>query len=73
MVGPLTDEERNEGTFKLKAGFVLLVGVSAGLITLQGDPAIEIVAGAIVGGLLLGVLLVWYIFPGTGETKRTRR
>lgn len=70
MVGPLTDAEREEGNFKVKAGFVLLVGVSAGLISLQGDPSLAIIAGAVAGGLLLGVLLVWYLFPGTGETRR---
>jgi 4-amino-4-deoxy-L-arabinose transferase-like glycosyltransferase len=65
MVGPISDEERERTMFKMKVGSVLLVGVSAGLITLQGDAPLEIVVGAVGIGLLVGLALVWYLFPDT--------
>ncbi|WP_336133737.1 hypothetical protein [Natronomonas amylolytica] len=63
MTGPISREERAKTMRWVKLVFVLLVGVSAGLITSQGDASLEIVVGAIVGGLLLGIALVWYLFP----------
>lgn len=61
MVGPMTDEERESGTRKLQVGFVLIVTLSAVGITLQTGPSIERLAAAAVGGLLVGVVLSWYV------------
>jgi membrane associated rhomboid family serine protease len=74
MVGPISDEERSSFTFRVKIGITVLIGVSAGLITLQGDPSPLVIAGAIVGGLVVGGLLVWYLFPdGTAMTGNSGR
>jgi hypothetical protein len=51
----------------VKIVFVLLIGASAGLITSQGDASIELVIGVVIAGLLLGVVLVWYLFPEPEE------
>ncbi|MEF8806779.1 hypothetical protein [Natronomonas sp.] len=67
MTGPISREDRARTMRWVKIVFVLLVGVSAGLITSQGDASLEIVVGAIVGGLLLGIALVWYLFPEPEE------
>jgi len=62
MVGPSTteDELRRQWTL-LKAAFVLLVGVSAGMIAVQGGADLVSVAAVVVLGLLLGVTLIYYL------------
>jgi membrane associated rhomboid family serine protease len=67
MVDPISNEDRERTMVRMKVGSVLLVGASAGLITLQGDASIEVALAAIVGGLILGALLVWYLFPDATE------
>ena len=73
MVGPMSSEQRSRLMLRLKAGFVLLIGFSAGLITLLGDPTLLEIALVTGTGLVFGVLIVWFVFPGTGEVKRIRR
>ena len=63
MVGPVSREERLAASRRFKIGFVLLVGVSAGLITAQGNPTLPVVALAVLVGLVVGVLLVLFAFP----------
>ncbi|QLD86996.1 hypothetical protein HWV23_15110 [Natronomonas halophila] len=63
MTGPISGEDRAKTMRWVKVIFVLLVGASAGLITSQGDASLKIVVGAVVGGLLVGIALVWYLFP----------
>ena len=63
MVGPVSNDERESFTRRLQLGFVVLVGVSSGLITLQGDPSPTVVVGAVAGGLALGVLLMRFAIP----------
>ncbi|MWG36875.1 hypothetical protein [Halomarina oriensis] len=73
MVGPMTTEERSQYMRWLKLGFVLLIGVSAGLITLLGSPTLLEVALVTGVGLVFGAIVVAVVFPGTGEVKRVRR
>jgi len=74
MVGPISNAERSSFALRVKIGITVLVGVSAGLITLQGDPSLLVIVGAVVGGLVVGGLLVWYLFPdGTAMTGDNRR
>jgi hypothetical protein len=47
----------------MKLGTVLLVGLSSGLISIQGDASLELVGGSVLTGLLVGATLVWYLFP----------
>lgn len=67
MVGPISDEERNSMLLKVKVATVLLVGASAGLITTQGDTSLTASVVAVVGGLILGVGLVWLLFPSSEQ------
>lgn len=62
MVGPLSDTERRSGHRRLQAVFVALVGVSAGLISLQADPTALQFLGAVLGGTALGIVLVAYLY-----------
>jgi hypothetical protein len=77
MVGPISDEERSTFALKVKLGITVLIGLSSGLVTLQGDPSLPILLGAVLGGLVFGGLLIWYIFPDgttmTGNKERRRR
>ncbi|PSP76287.1 hypothetical protein BRC86_01375 [Halobacteriales archaeon QS_3_64_16] len=62
MVGPLSDEDRRSGHRRLQTGFVVLVGLSSGLITLQTDPTILLFLGAVLGGTILGIALVTFLY-----------
>lgn len=70
MVEPISDEERESSNRRLKIGFAVLVGLSSGLMTLQGDPTARQIVGAAVGGLVLGVILVWFVFPDGSPSRR---
>ncbi|MFC4359217.1 hypothetical protein ACFO0N_14825 [Halobium salinum] len=62
MVGPtMSDEERISANARLRIGFVVLVGISAGLVSLQVDPTPLQVAGSVAAGLLVGWLLVRWL------------
>ncbi|PSQ25350.1 hypothetical protein BRD03_14040 [Halobacteriales archaeon QS_9_68_17] len=62
MVGPsISEEQRERSRTRLKAGFVLLVGVSAGMIAVQGNASLPSVLAVVAAGLVLGVLLVYYL------------
>lgn len=71
MVGPMSSDERSEGALKIKVGATLIVGLSMGLITLQGDVPLWVTGVAVLVGLVVGAALVWFVFPGTGEVKST--
>lgn len=73
MVGPISSEERSAAALKLKLALTALVAVSAGLIAVQGDASLPFVGLAVVGGAVVGAALVWFVFPGTGETRRQDR
>jgi hypothetical protein len=73
MVGPIGTEERVSTMRKLKAGFVVIVGLSCGLITLQADVGAEVFLAATAAGLVVGVLLVWVAFPDAGDLDRRSR
>ncbi len=62
MVGPsLTKEKRENGMRRLRYGFIGLIGASAGLTALQAGASLGIIGLAILGGLLVGVALLWYL------------
>ena len=63
MSGPISQEDREQTMTRLKVGVVLLVGLSGGLITSQGEAAWTVVAAAVAGGLVVGAALVWLLFP----------
>lgn len=61
MVGPsISDDERRVANTRLQVGFVVLVGLSGGLVATQAGATLLQIGGAIAGGLVLGaVLLLW--------------
>ncbi|WP_129116461.1 hypothetical protein [Halegenticoccus tardaugens] len=62
MVGPsISDEGRRTANARLKIGFVALVGLSGGLVALQVNPTLPQLAAAVVGGLVVGWLLLWFL------------
>lgn len=75
MVGPVSTEERSSFALKVKLALTATIGASAGLIATAGDASLPLVAGATLVGLAVGAALVWFVFPGSGETtsSRTRR
>ena len=73
MVGPIPSSVRESIAFRVKVGFSLLIGLSAGLITLQGDVSLAVTGLVTLLGLVFGVLVTWFVFPGSGETVRERR
>ncbi|WP_255149541.1 hypothetical protein [Halorarius halobius] len=70
MVGPISSEERSAFALKVKLALTALVAGSAGLIAVAGDASLPVVAAAVVGGVVAGAALIWFVFPGSGETKR---
>jgi membrane associated rhomboid family serine protease len=70
MVGPVSDEERDSFARRAKLAFVLLVGLSGGLITLQADVGLVGFTAATGAGLLVGAVLVWIAFPKRQDLRR---
>jgi len=74
MVGPsMTDDERRSANRRLQAGFVLFVGVSGGLVALRaGGTAVQLAAG-LAGGLVVGLVMLWFLRRWTREFQPGRR
>ena len=72
MVGPIPSADRESVAFRIKVAFSLVIGASAGLITLQGDVSLAVTALVALIGTVFGALLTWFVFPGSGETARER-
>lgn len=73
MVGPMPTDERSRLMRLLKLSFVVLIGASSGLITLLGEPTpleFALVTGV---GLVFGALVVWVVFPRSGDVNRVGR
>lgn len=62
MVGPsLSEEDKEASRTRLKAGFVLLVGGSAGMIAVQGNASLPSILAVVAAGIVLGLALVYYL------------
>ncbi|MFC6989152.1 hypothetical protein ACFQJD_11345 [Haloplanus sp. GCM10025708] len=73
MVGPsLTDDERRVANLRLRVVFVLLVGVSAGLVAFGGGATAVQAGGAALAGLVVGGVLLWFLVR-TGRQIRAPR
>ena len=70
MVGPISTEERSAAALKLKLALTAVVAASAGLIAIQGEASLAFVGLAVVLGGVVGAALIWFVFPGSGETTR---
>jgi len=58
MVGPSADGGQRQGYRTVKMGFVVLVGGSAGLVALTGDPSPAELGVVVAAGLAVGVVLL---------------
>ena len=62
MVGPSTsDDERRSASLRFKVGFVLLVGLSGGLVASSIGASATEVAVVVGTGLVVGVVLMWWL------------
>ena len=61
MVGPLSDGARRRGARNVRIGFILLVGVSSGLVAVSGGPTLSELVLVVAAGFLVGGLLLWVL------------
>lgn len=62
MVGSsITPEDRSRAAMLFKVGFTLLVGISAGLVSVQVDAGPEFTAAAVAVGTVVGAILTWFV------------
>ncbi|MDX1744613.1 MAG: hypothetical protein R3324_01635 [Halobacteriales archaeon] len=61
MVGPISDEGRRRGYRTVKMGFVVLVGLSSGLVSLTGDPSLPELGLVVLAGMVVGVILLFVL------------
>lgn len=73
MVEPVSNEERSAFALKVKLALSGLVGVSAGLIALQAGASLPVVGAAMLGGLVIGAALIWFVFRGVGSVGPSRQ
>ncbi|WP_226007530.1 hypothetical protein [Natrinema salinisoli] len=59
--GPSRSSTVTDAAGQLKAAFVLLVGLSGGLIAVQSDASLPVIGAAILGGIVAGGALLWYL------------
>ncbi len=59
--GPSGSSGVADAATRLKAAFVLLVGLSGGLVAFQGEASPVVIGAAILGGVVAGVALLWYL------------
>ena len=71
MVGPsITDDERRDANNKLQIGFVLLVGISSGLVATQAGASLVQTVVIVAGGLVLGGLLLLWLRRWSAQFRR---
>jgi len=69
----LTDEQKAVANTRLKIGFVLLVAVSFVLMVQHIDPTPGQLAGAFGVGVVVGVVLLWFVLRNLREFRETLR
>ncbi len=74
MVGSsLTDEEKSVANTRLKVGFVLLVAGSMVLMSLYINPTPGELAVVFALGVVIGVVLLWFVLRNLQEFRETLR
>ncbi len=62
MVGSSIDAaDRSRAALWFKLGFTLLVGLSAGLVSLQVGASSEFTLAAVVVGTAIGAVMTWFV------------
>ena len=73
MVGPsTTDDERRTAALRFKAGFVLLVGLSGGLVAASVGATTTQIAVIVAGGLMVGAALMWWLLRSYRQIRPGR-
>lgn len=57
----ISSEDRNRAAVLFKVGFTLLVGISAGLVSVQADAGAVFTAAAVAVGTAIGAVLTWFV------------
>ncbi len=71
MVGPsITDDERRIANTRIQVGFVVLVGLSGGLVAIQAGATPLQIGAAVVGGLVLGGVLLFWLRRWSAQFRR---
>ncbi len=70
MVDPVPETDRRAFARKVRLGFVLLVGLSCGLVALHSGGSPRGVAGVTAVGLVVGIVLL--VAMPSGESSRSR-
>lgn len=80
MVGSsVTPADRSRAAVLFKTGFTLLVGLSAGLVSVQADASLEFTLAAMMVGTVLGAGMTWFVarelrrVQPDGLTERRKR
>ncbi|MFP9191746.1 hypothetical protein [Natronosalvus vescus] len=61
MARPRRSALDSESLRRMKVGFVLLVGLSGGMMALQGGASLLVIGLATLTGLVAGGALLWYL------------
>ncbi|MEZ3144512.1 hypothetical protein [Halobaculum sp. MBLA0143] len=70
MVGPsTTPAERDAARTRMKVGFVALVAGSGGLVAVRAGATPVQLVGAVVAGALVGGVLLWLILGVLGDLR----
>ncbi|EMA58766.1 hypothetical protein [Halorubrum lipolyticum] len=75
----MSEAERDAGNRRIKAVILLIVAVSPPLISLQFGPSPIELLGALGSGVVLGLIIVWYLgrlgeeFTGSSRRPGRRR
>lgn len=57
----ITESDRKRAVWRLKAGLVVLVAVSAGIVAYQAGATGTALWAAVAGGTVVGGLLTWFV------------
>lgn len=57
----VTPEDRSRAAVLFKTGFTLLVGLSAGLVSVHADASLEFTLAAMLVGTIIGAGMTWFV------------
>lgn len=73
MVGPSdSEDERRSATLRFRAGFVILVGLSGGLVASSMGASVTEAAVVAAVGLAVGVVLMWWLVRSYRQIRPRR-